>query len=172
MHPLIHHIDLLFPLPLFPIAADSSSGGVVSNAPPSFVGIYIAAVLTLASGVLLFLLQGERDRRKNENRVKENNDTQMAAINQSLALLLSHQSVTDTELVEHAGQLRALETKSSGYDISLALLRQAIETHIATSEEDRRNIHDKVESMREGLRNSIYGGQQSDRRANPRRERE
>jgi len=145
------------------IVLSDSNGGLVTTTPPSYIGVYIAGLLTFVSGVALFLAQGERERRRRESDIKTKNDEQMAAVNQSLTLLLSKQADTTADLTVQAAQMKALETKQSAYDVSLALLKQEIEQHIRTSEEDRRRLHDNITAVRDGLI--------SDRRASERKDR-
>lgn len=118
---------------------------------PSLFSYLLTGLVTLLVLLVMYLLQGERDRRKREIEVKGKNDEQMVAVNQSLALLLSKQADTTTDLTNQAAQMKALETKQSAYDVSLALLKQEIAMHIHSSEEDRRRLHDNINAVRDGV---------------------
>lgn len=147
-----------------PLLADTNSDSPLApKGSPSVVSYVLTGLVTLLVLLVMYLLQGERERRVREADIKQKNDEQMAAVNQSLTLLLSKQGDTTADLTSQAAQMKALETKQSAYDVSLALLKQEIEMHIRTSEEDRRRLHDNITAVRDGLI--------SDRRASERKDR-
>lgn len=136
---------------LQPLLAITTDSPLAPQGQPSIVSYVLTGLVTLLVLLVLYMLQGERERRVREAQIKQKNDEQMAAVNQSLTLLLSKQGDTTADLTAQAAQVKALETKQSAYDVSLALLKQEIEMHIRTSEEDRRRLHDNITAVRDGL---------------------
>lgn len=138
------------------LAIDNSSNSPLApTGQPSVLSYILTGMVTLLVLFTMYQLQGERERR-------QKNDEQMAAVNQSLTLLLSKQADTTSDLTLQSAQMKALETKQSAYDVSLALLKQEIELHIRSSEEDRRRLHDNISSMREGLTNNRRSAERTD----------
>lgn len=133
------------------LAAADSNSPLSPTGQPSLLSYLLTGLVTLLVLLVMYLLQGERERRRREADIKQKNDEQMSAVNQSLTLLLSKQGDTTADLTNQAAQMRALETKQSAYDVSLALLKQEIEMHISSSEDDRRRLHDNINSVRDGL---------------------
>jgi len=140
------------------LSANTQDSSLVSHQPPSYTALFLAALLTLVSGLTLSTWNDIRKQRS------KNND-QMVAMNQSLALLLEKQGETTRDLSEHTAEIRALNSKGSAYETSLALLKQAIEMHIQTSEEDRKGLHQKIDLVRDGVRDYRHP---IDRRSNER----
>lgn len=133
------------------LAITNSDSPLAPKGSPSIISYVLTGLVTLLVLLVIYLLQGERERRVREAQIKQKSDEQMAAVNQSLTLLLSKQADTTTDLTQQAAQMKALETKQSAYDISLALLKQEIHLHIQSSEEDRRHLHDNINAMRDGM---------------------
>lgn len=117
---------------------------IVSKSPPSYTAIYIGALLTLATGLLLKIYSDTKAK-------KTKDDEQMTAMNQSLVLLLSKQPDTTADLQEQKVAIKALETKQSAYDVSLALLKQEIAMHVVVSDAERKSLRSDINAVRDGL---------------------